>query len=430
MVWALLIYRRDFHSVFIRQIIIILILGGTAGQKMNLIDKIKRILVGEERSEKDDGKEKIKAGISLRELRDKIEERSKTLSESEESVRKRILNRLRLFYAEVTSARSGLESIDLAERKEQERIKIIVRENLNLYTSHLDRLIERLKKSSGDAEEYTRAVFSSINDFKKSARMSFDKATILIGKELELVRSTVRELESDLKEVMRESRDPFETRATVNSLQKYLKEIDEVEDSSAQTNNQINDTNEKIDKAKKRRHEFEKEMIEIKDGEDYKMDNAAQAERKKRLERLESEIISIKRKIDFKALSRVFHQDKKKHQLVLEYQSDFKSALLEDESLGIMKLAAEALNLDLQELHKLKLELLELNKPTITKTDQKLSSLEEEKKRVETEVNSLEASLDYEQKMKDKLATKRNQLLNEMTQAAKALFPEIELVEN
>src|SRR3989304_4493949 len=95
---------------------------------MSFLDKIKKLF--EESPEPEI--EKI-SYISLSELPAKVESLASNRQARNQKLKKQIKERISQFEKEAESAVKSLMNVDLSKRKEYERIKLAVQENLNLY---------------------------------------------------------------------------------------------------------------------------------------------------------------------------------------------------------------------------------------------------------------------------------------------------------
>src|SRR3989344_8419645 len=148
---------------------------------MDLLNRIKLIFSKEQ--EKED--ETIKEIIQIEELPSKLEGQINELDVLKEQLKDTISKRIFDFEVETNEKIRSLEHIDISQRKENEQIKIIVKENLNLYISHLKRTIDNMRHAEKEEMgEYINSLFRVLNEFNRISSMPFEKATILIGDEL------------------------------------------------------------------------------------------------------------------------------------------------------------------------------------------------------------------------------------------------------
>src|SRR3972149_2596313 len=101
---------------------------------MSILDKIKKLF-----EENPEPKIEKISNITLGELPAKVEILVSKRLAWNQKLKKQIKERISQFEKESESATKLLMNVDLSKRKEYERIKLIVQENLNLYASNLGR---------------------------------------------------------------------------------------------------------------------------------------------------------------------------------------------------------------------------------------------------------------------------------------------------
>ena len=109
---------------------------------MSLINKIKEFFKGKEEKSLD---VPIKES-SLEEVPLKLEEESKEITTSKKQLKERLYNNIKDFELKIDDVILSLEEIDISEKKEHDKIKLVVNESLNQYITYLKRTIEILSK--------------------------------------------------------------------------------------------------------------------------------------------------------------------------------------------------------------------------------------------------------------------------------------------
>ena len=132
--------------------------------------------------------EKIKFG----ELEEFIIKKKEQNKEKENIIISNISQNILELVSELNEEGEEIKKIDLKDKKAEERIKIIVLENLSYYADHIKKLIENLKKlDKSGLTELASSIDRELFEFDKKSRMSFEKATILVGKELGNVKDSI-----------------------------------------------------------------------------------------------------------------------------------------------------------------------------------------------------------------------------------------------
>src|SRR3989344_4986620 len=188
---------------------------------MNLLNKIKLIFIGEQ-EEKDDG---IKEIISIEELPSMLEIKINELNALKKQLKNEISKKISCFEIEANEKISSLENIDISQRKEYDKIKIIVKENLNLYISHLKRTIDNIKKAENEViENCINRLFYTLNEFNRVSLGPFEKATILIGDELGSTKAIVNLFIQDINKIVADNNFIFEKNRSYGVLSDLLSE--------------------------------------------------------------------------------------------------------------------------------------------------------------------------------------------------------------
>lgn len=111
--------------------------------------------------------------------------KKKEIGEKKGEIKKEVRGRIERFCPDLEEAVRVLREKDISEKKEHEKIKTIVNENLNLYIGYTERLIENLKAvEEEDGRNYLNKVLKVLQDFKMQSFKAFEKTTLLIGKEM------------------------------------------------------------------------------------------------------------------------------------------------------------------------------------------------------------------------------------------------------
>ncbi len=384
---------------------------------MSFFDKIKKLFEEDKKPEKE-----IKAeSISFEQLPQKIEALSKESSAKNQDLRKQIDERISAFDSEMKGPIDNLEQVDLSKRKEYDKIKVAVKQNLELYIFYLDKLSKDLKKlEEGDLGKHIDKIFLILNDFNKASYAPFEKATFLIGKEMAAARNGVMAFAQDMNRVVQNNKAFFEKAKLINQVGDFLKEAVQAEALSKDAGTKIAELGEEIKSLKEEHENTKKETNNVKDSEDYKKDSEEKEDYIRKQSLLEKELQVVRQRIELKSLAKVFHHDKKKSQLIKDYSNDFKKALKSDETLEIIKMGEGAQKIDISSLKEIQKSLLESSMP-VTKTDKAILGLEDNLKRIEYGIINKEAAINDEKRKQERLAKKKEKAIIELRGLVKPL---------
>ncbi len=389
---------------------------------MSWLNKLKKIFTEEKVIE-----EKKTEMVTLEQLYLKVDAKIKEISEKSSQLKKEIINRINQLEAEIKSPLESLEKTDISGKKEHDKIKIIVTENLDLYVTQLKRLISNIR-NIGDLEikECIKQLFLILNDFNRTSRIPFEKANILIGKELQAVKDIVNNFLKDIAKIT-DNKRLFDEMEISHKLSLLLSELTK----NKNYEEEINQKKAYLEKELKRKDEeyaLTKQKIDaVKNSSDYKKDMQEKEERKEKIKKLENALDLLKQKINFKLLAKHFHHDNKKSQIILSYANNFKSSVKNDSSLAIIDFAKEAQGIELSSLKELRDKMINHPAQLITQTEKEIGDLEASLKELDSNTAGIKANIENESKKKEKLITKREKIISEIKNLSESLFPDIKI---
>ena len=386
---------------------------------MDLLNKIKLIFTN--RQEKKD--ETIKKIIPIEEMPSKLESKINELSALKEQLRNEIIKKVSCFEVEANKRIISLEKIDISQRKEYERIKIIVEANLTIYISYLKRTIEKIKNvENKEIEEYVNRLSNTLNEFNRVSSMPFEKATILIGDELNSTRTIVRLFIKDINRIIEDNNFIFDKSRLCSALSNLLPESKQLTLLHTEVKNKLSEMNTMLENARAKHDLLNNKLSEIKKGDDFKEDNQKKIDYRNKLDSLKKEIQAIKSELDLKSILKKFHHDKKIDQLVRNYMSDFKNTLKEDKELKIIYILGDNDKKHFSQLKEIQKTIISLHPPSPTNIDKEITILEEKIKEESIHILNLEDNIKNEIKRKEKLLIKLQKISSDLMEYSKLLF--------
>jgi DNA repair exonuclease SbcCD ATPase subunit len=380
---------------------------------MSFLDKLKKLF---EETPEPEGR-KIAAAIApvhLNELSARVESFVKDTEAKNQALKQQLEKRISLLEGEANNSIEVLRNVDLSERKEYEKIKLTVHDNLNLYIDYMRKLLSGLKKiNERTLADHFNKIFSCLNEFNRASYLPYEKATYLIGREMASARLLVRQFANDISALAEQNKPLFEETRQVEKLSNLNNELEESKKLEEDIGCNISHLNKKIESLGNEAKTLGNEVQDIKNSIDYRKETEEKQKYLKKQGDLDRELQAIKQKTDFKALARVFHHDKKKAQLIKEYSGNFKAALREDETLKIIGMVNDSQNLDLSSLKELQ-SLLQPDSLPVLKTEKKISELEGKMTGLETEKAAAKARIHEENKKSERIAKKKKKLISEM----------------
>jgi hypothetical protein len=371
---------------------------------MAFIDRLKGFFNPKEEPSREETENSKKLELNFEEIPEKIKNKKSYLSDKEISLNEEINSIISDFELKIKEIMPHLMQVDISKKKEIDKVKFLVRENFDLYVFYLNKLLSDLDsiKKDNSAPKMNK-VFNTLNNFNKISAMPYEKATYLIGNELGQANDNVKDFYKKIKSILEKNKSVFEELELTNKISQLFDDLNKLNLYEKEISSSISFMNSQLEKNKQEIRNYNSNIEKIKSSEQYKTDLEIKESYLKELQKTESALSAIKQKIDFKLLAKHFHFNKKNHELIQAYNSNFKSTLKEDSELKLIEFVLSAQNLDIGELKEIKYSLDNLDKPIITQTDNSLSDLD-------TKIKELNAnSLDFE---KEILEAKKKQEKN------------------
>jgi hypothetical protein len=356
--------------------------------------------------------EKIKFG----ELEEFIIKKKEQNKEKENIIISNISQNILELVSELNEKGEEIKKIGLKDKKAEERIKIIVLENLSYYADHIKKLIENLKKlDKSGLTELASSIDRELFEFDKKSRMSFEKATILVGKELGNVKDSINKFFRGLNKLLEENKGLILELKTVSLIEESLNKLKNNKKSSLDIEINIDNIKKRMQKIEKEKEEIENKINEIKKSEAYisQEQNKKNTEIKKK--ELENIIFKLKSLIDFKFLENIYHTSDNKMEIIKNYQTDF-NQIFEKDKPELVELLEENRNHVIEEIAKIKIakeeifrvekekDLLEDINLELGKKSFELEDIKKKKEREEDRLNKIDGGIkDIKNKISEEL---------------------------
>ena len=371
---------------------------------MGIFDFLKRKKIEEEQK------------ISFNEVKTLIENKRKDISEKEKEFFTDVKNKISLDIKEITKKLTILENIDVKEKKVEDRVKLIVRENLNNYINQVKTLIESLNNLK---EENLETLIKNINDifsgFDKRSNMSYQKATFIIGKEIAAVRESIGSLSKKLVEIFDENKEIIDTSKTLSLIKHKLNQIDEINETRNKIDERITFFDNELINIKESDNKILENIEEIKKGENYLKNLQKKQEIKLAKEALTKEFFNLKEMIDFKALGNIFHTDKDKMDIIKSHKENF-TEVYDGSILNLLEEAELNNNNILTKVEEINdIEKKIKNKKDLIERDETQSLLDESKK-IRIDIDNLNNEKQKELKTSNKLKVNKEETIDSIKQ--------------
>jgi hypothetical protein len=369
-----------------------------------------------------------KEKINLEELRSFLSDKKKSIKKRHDVFLDLIEQKKSLVIQDLEKNISVLEKIDLKDKKVEDRIKLIVMENLGYYINNLKKLTENLKETekSGDIIEELNKLFFN---FEKRSNMNFQKATFLIGREMEAVKNIINNFFDYLKKTIGDNRELIEEMKILSFADSKAEELKKIEETKKEITQIINRINKEISQLKELLKETEKSLEKSKKSKELEEETQKEKELKEKQQALNIQILKLKEYLDFKSLASVFHSNEKKMKIIKSLQDNFIESVERDNGESIVSLLAEA-GKNTSEAKEKIFKILELKKqaeiPFVKLKEKGIKELENEIKRMNYDLNALEQTRQRESKALEKHDENKNSLISELKE--KLIGINIELI--
>ncbi|MFH1585311.1 MAG: hypothetical protein ABIB79_00910 [archaeon] len=354
--------------------------------------------------------------VSLSELAHLIKGRKKEIEFKEAKILDSIKDSIEEFVRDINEKVEVLEGIDVEAKKAEDRFKAIVRKNLDNYIRYAKETVERVDKLEKKRPDQTINDIDKIfMNFNKNSHVTYHKATILIGKEMAVVKKRIKEFSDYLLEIHKENKGILNLSKTISSIEILLRELGEV-DGGLDRIDQIIELNEsKIRKNKNSMSNIKYKIDEIKASERYLEFMKKEQETKEKRNELERKIFELKGLIDFKALGNFFHINKKEMDRIKDYRENFYNKFLEDNGEEIIRFIDEA-KLNNEKIREKVNEIIEKKKEIddIQIEGDETDQLEDEIMKLESENDNLKIEKVKAQKKREKVEEKRREIFDKI----------------
>ena len=311
---------------------------------MGIFDFFKKIITDKKAEEAE--KEKIAfSGIA-----DWIEKKRKEIENKEEEVFTFVKEIINIFTNEIKEKINILKNIDINSKREEDKIKSITEEGRKKYIEFVELFIKNLDNLQQDKLEKIIININKIfSDFNKNSHMSYERATILIGKEMGSIKDEIKVFSKNLIKVFDENKNIINSYKVVSLIKIKLKQLEETERDFNRVNETISTLTKKVTDKEEENKKILEEIEEIKKSPDY-LEYLERLKKIKSIEEdLEKDFFSLRQLIDFKALGNFYHIFEKEIKIVNSYKDNFQTNFQKDNGADILNLLNQA-KLNTQEI--------------------------------------------------------------------------------
>ena len=246
-----------------------------------------------------------------------------------------------------------LENLDLDQKKAEDRIKIIVKENFKSYLYYVELLIKDISnlEEINSSLDMISKINSTFLNFQKKAETSYQKATYLIG-ELGQIKGEISNYFKKTETLIKENDDIIKISRILESIGKKLEELLKIDNISKEIDKEKSKNEEKINEVNNKIRNHEEEIIKIKNSDEHKELLKNEETLNKKDSELEIQIIKIKNLINLKTLSGICHKSEKDMIIIKNYRNNFINAFKEDSNNKLKEILESTNQIENKELIK------------------------------------------------------------------------------
>ncbi len=358
--------------------------------------------------------------LAFSEIKGWIENRIKENEVKEKEILVIIREKIRKFGKEIREKIVILESVNIEAKKEKEEIKGIVNNSRKDYVKSVENFLENLYNLEMDEfEDSMKKINKIFLDFNKSSYKNYERATILVGKEMANVKEGLKVFSKELIKTFDESKgvvDSFKGTSLVKSKLDAIQVIDRTLGKISETIPAlIEDIKGKEEENKKLLEEIEK----IKRGSNYLERLRTQKKIESLKEELKSDIFKLEQLLDFKALANFHHIFEKEMSVIKEYKENFKQAFQKDNGENILSLLNVAkLNSEIiqEKINSIRTKIEETSTYEREIKEDETQELHSQIKIVVVEIDNLKIEKVKEEKRDEKIGANKEELIDSLKQ--------------
>lgn len=359
--------------------------------------------------------------VAFSNLEADFKKKKEELSSSEKGVVENVKSNLLSYRSEAFEKVRALEEIDVSSSNVEDKVKSVIKENLENYIFLYRELFESLGKvNSSNLSGFLSKVDRLLKDFEKRSYKNYQKVAFLYENKIREANAVVIEVSNYLKKVSKENSSLIWKSEIFSSIDSKFKEIHGLREKVANLDKYLGSCDDEIENKEREKNDFEKKIEAVKESDAYKRNLEKEKQVKEKIREIDFDIEELKKSIDFKALGDAFHKDPNKIQLVKSYKNDFVSKFKEDWGESLKELLSslgrrELLN-KVESIGSKRQELLDLQNSF---ENSGLEKLESDLESIKLRISELQSEKEKEGKNREKFLSRVEDLENEIVNSLK-----------
>jgi len=375
---------------------------------MGLFNLIKKIFQEEQKKEKE-----VKI-LTFSEVGVWADYEKKEAEAKEKEIISTTNKRIETLDQEIKEKIAVLKDYNVEEKKEKEEIKNVVNLGREKYITFVEELLNNLTELKDPRlENYLEIINKKIYSFNKSSHKNYQKATILIGKEMASIKNSIKNFSLEIYKIFDKNKSLIYSLKqfpeiknkwnAINSINKDLKEIDE----------KVLDLNEKKDSKEKEYKKLQELLQKTKSSPSY----LERIEKEKQIsdfkEQIKKDVFDLGQLIDFKALAAFFRINPEQMKMVKNHRENFSENFNKDEGKIILDLLNEAKlnkNTISERVDQIRTNLSKLKGLTENVGEDPTAQINSQIENFNEELDSLKDEKAKEEKRQEKLRSQKEEL--------------------
>ncbi|MBI3623273.1 hypothetical protein HY212_04320 [Candidatus Pacearchaeota archaeon] len=391
---------------------------------MGIFDFFKKI------TKEKETQEVSKENLAFSDLNNWIENKKKGIEIKGAKLFVLIKDKISHFTNDIEAKINLVKIFDVNARRAEDKLKSATEEGRSKYLDYLESFIWNLNNLQ---EKKTEAVLFNINklfsDFNKNSYMSYERATILIGKEMGEIKNEIKALSKDLIQLFDENKDIIDFSKAISTIEIKLKQYEEIKKDEEKSSEKIITLEKEVSEKEEENKLVFEEIEKIKKSPQH-LEHLKNIEECKSLkEDLERDFIRLTRIIDFKALANFHHIFEDKMEKVKSYRDKFQMNFEKDGGkeilnlLDIAKLNTPEIFDKINEINNKKEILKNKTENDADKTQELLAHA----KKTNIEIDDTKSLKAREQKRLEKLKAGKEEIISEIKKEFEKIGVELSL---
>ena len=240
--------------------------------------------------------------VKLSELEDFIKQEENKNTNKQKEIIDLIKNQKKKLINNLQKNLQQLSNINVEEKRAEERIKFLTKQGLEGYINTFRNLIGDLKNLPAieNVNGYLENINSTFFKFNKNSYRDSQKATILIGKEIESVEKNISNFFKNIRKILGKSKELIQTSKILPIIKEKINQLNQLNEKQDRIKIRIKDINEKIQELKDENQKEEQKIKSVGNSQEHKNREKLKQEIEDRKYNLNKKIYELKDKINFK----------------------------------------------------------------------------------------------------------------------------------